>query len=659
MTKLLLEGDMAECARHVPLARKQMMVGSAIDTIKTAATASAVSRVNPWKGQIHIKAGSETPVGVYLCLPASDDAPAGWGNPTVDGGGNPINPPLGTVGGTDPTAELTFGQQSHWHIIRRVTLTAGNLDWKGPGDPKKRDVLTFNGPYGRSVVPLQGYFGDIWDYTKVIQVNDAIESHRILSQVRFSSNIWKDGAILVTLAGGVWVLGCGIRKKDDGTKWIRCVAFDSATFVTSLLESPLHSPDEWTTIAEFDNFSATDSWPYPDLPCFVNQSGTQAAILRGHFTKRLKIIYDFENGTQAVTSYTNADCGNYQVVTSGIAYSYYDPDWGMWMWRINSNGSRTINWSTVPGSMENVPVAIDWDGDDIVIASSAGVISGTDTLSWTGWNSGTGTFTSADKYVYTATGTVQTYPLKMGGVTLGQGMYTNSEYHATQHMTSLPAYDRESSSTVSPFSYVYHYLNLRDKVAIYQVINLVASCSLDDEIDGDGVESCHYTTTTHYNQRIEIYNNGDTVVLFSHDLPTTVFGPTPTCTAPGGGAYSCFTLSNPPTDPPGEDPCGWPTGPGQTCPYSVTATYPLSLPRYLCDYSAVGSGNSIMPLKISGGCGRYGLFFSALVDVLKRSSGGVWSFDYTDYFNYFNSGIIDSISQATGAHIRYYPIGVL
>lgn len=39
--------------------------------------------------------------------PASDTAPYGWGTPTVDGFGNPINPPLGTIGGPKPEVLLT------------------------------------------------------------------------------------------------------------------------------------------------------------------------------------------------------------------------------------------------------------------------------------------------------------------------------------------------------------------------------------------------------------------------------------------------------------------------------------------------------------------------------------------------------------------------
>jgi len=57
MTKLLLEGDMAECARHVPFARKDMSVARDLDTIKNAPTSSATVRMNPWKSQVHIRAG--------------------------------------------------------------------------------------------------------------------------------------------------------------------------------------------------------------------------------------------------------------------------------------------------------------------------------------------------------------------------------------------------------------------------------------------------------------------------------------------------------------------------------------------------------------------------------------------------------------------------
>ena len=38
----------------------------------------------------------------FVCIPISDSAPNGWGLPSVDGGGTPINPPLGTVGGSSP-----------------------------------------------------------------------------------------------------------------------------------------------------------------------------------------------------------------------------------------------------------------------------------------------------------------------------------------------------------------------------------------------------------------------------------------------------------------------------------------------------------------------------------------------------------------------------
>lgn len=57
--------------------------------------------------------------GIHI-MPVSDSAPSGWGPPFVDGGGNPINGGMGTVGATPNGIALTYTGASTYTLRRGV-----------------------------------------------------------------------------------------------------------------------------------------------------------------------------------------------------------------------------------------------------------------------------------------------------------------------------------------------------------------------------------------------------------------------------------------------------------------------------------------------------------------------------------------------------------
>ncbi len=91
--------------------------------------------------------------GNFVTVPASDEAPTGWGEPFVDGNGTPINPPLGTIGGNNPQTLLTWdGADEAWDTKRynqfKITwplgLKYGNVSWHTTSSFFGEVVLSWN-----------------------------------------------------------------------------------------------------------------------------------------------------------------------------------------------------------------------------------------------------------------------------------------------------------------------------------------------------------------------------------------------------------------------------------------------------------------------------------------------------------------------------------
>jgi len=88
-----------------------------------------------------------------MCLPATDDAPNGWGDPRVTEGGQEINPPLGTVGGGNPSNLFVRSPGDVFGLVRSQNFSnIGEVDWKGlESSPGAGDqpAITFKGPRSR------------------------------------------------------------------------------------------------------------------------------------------------------------------------------------------------------------------------------------------------------------------------------------------------------------------------------------------------------------------------------------------------------------------------------------------------------------------------------------------------------------------------------
>jgi len=133
--KVLLAGDRVEATQWVAYARSRLAVqknaSQSYGTYKPKIGVFVRIKSVAGMDELYIKVDEE-PGGMFLGLPASDVAPNGWGEPYKDEYGNEINPPWGTIGGTDPEA-IIYPKKKGWGIKRRVPLQAGNMDWRGKG----------------------------------------------------------------------------------------------------------------------------------------------------------------------------------------------------------------------------------------------------------------------------------------------------------------------------------------------------------------------------------------------------------------------------------------------------------------------------------------------------------------------------------------------
>lgn len=75
----------------------------------------------------------------FICRPVSDNAPSGWGQPFFDSQGGPINPPLGTVGGTNRQISLSRVGNT-WAVNRGIVANFGSQLWR-----RQSQLITFNG----------------------------------------------------------------------------------------------------------------------------------------------------------------------------------------------------------------------------------------------------------------------------------------------------------------------------------------------------------------------------------------------------------------------------------------------------------------------------------------------------------------------------------
>lgn len=246
---------------------------------------SALKFTNPFMRPVRYDGG---PKYGFVLFPHSETTPTGWGDPTVDKDGKPIEP--GTVGGPNPNRLLAY-RNDQWRSYRKPRYqVAGPIDWKGPltvpdNPTSKRYVLSYWGPNSRHF-----NFGN-FEY-------GSDDKHR---------EIYLNGKLLAIAP--LPVLGAAIRlftypKMVDGVmseveeKWLVAILKDGSS--DSVWTRPLPVAKNYWSVTAQDRYDMvqpkTDALPdgwqnigslpaqanarAPETPWFFNESATKAVALR-------------------------------------------------------------------------------------------------------------------------------------------------------------------------------------------------------------------------------------------------------------------------------------------------------------------------------------------------------------------------------------------
>lgn len=163
ITRIFLDGDKDAAAGLIPLARKYLGVLEADShrkiyrrTLPDGSTIVVNNRTNPANITIFSKPtekGGLIPTSGIVCEPSvwsPGFGLTGWGEPYVDQGGNPINPPMGTRNGARQEVVIRRGKSpGAYRVDHREDADVGNIDWIYKPQSSQRKYLSWNGPWGR------------------------------------------------------------------------------------------------------------------------------------------------------------------------------------------------------------------------------------------------------------------------------------------------------------------------------------------------------------------------------------------------------------------------------------------------------------------------------------------------------------------------------
>jgi len=299
--KVLLAGDRVEAAKWVAYARSRLAAlknsGQSYGAFKPKL--SILVRVKSVAGidELYIEA-EDKGSGVFLGFPASDAAPDGWGEPYRDEFGVEINPPWGTVGGTNPDA-IIHPKKAGWGIKRRVPLEAGNMDWVGKGNqvltwwgnPSRyfegAEELDYIAGYGGelfvgSIVVTRDVFGEVNDIRRITKLSPYATTRA------YSGDIFRNGEVLVSLP--LYVFGASVRKDSKGKSWLQAITAYQNVY-------GVYKNFFWT--APLDNLSDSTSVELIDYGILDDPN----KIVR--FIRNTTIWCFNASGTEAQTAYKN------------------------------------------------------------------------------------------------------------------------------------------------------------------------------------------------------------------------------------------------------------------------------------------------------------------------------------------------------------------
>ena len=317
--------------------------------------------------------------GKVLVWPQSDTAPDGWGKPFVVEG-EPVNPPLGTVGGTDPNVALKYTSLIEPPGITRSVANslAGNCYWKSDLGGVSRKVISWQGPLGFCVSAQPRFTGSgnfstsntvanqmltAWDnagYTNLIKLQIDVPGDpagritHVAYATRWSNALYKNGKILSTLAPGP-IIGAG---KISGKIVVACK-------MASKLSIYLLLGGAWSLIGDIPD-PALDPDHYLLDPQDIMSFSASGMLCRT--TRSVAWVEDVPGGTANFTSgiktfttqVTITELDGIYVL--GYTHSGYDADPAVVHERVTTTNSYTAGPPAWDSSSSSVSSVLSFEG---------------------------------------------------------------------------------------------------------------------------------------------------------------------------------------------------------------------------------------------------------------------------------------------------------
>lgn len=210
----------------------------------------------------------------FICRPASDESPNGWGEPFEDENGESIVP--GTPGGSNPKRLLRY-KETQWEVSKSK-YQSGEVDWKGfyeVGKPTR--VISWRGPSSRHF--LSWFYGS---YSEPLRSRYIYEKGLVLSAAPYSYVV---GAALTKINDQVWVVA--ICQSEPGSQHtVYAVRRPAKRSSEASWYDPETKPDGWRLIGSWTPppppFADSGEIVTGDSGWFFNGSGTQAASVKAH-----------------------------------------------------------------------------------------------------------------------------------------------------------------------------------------------------------------------------------------------------------------------------------------------------------------------------------------------------------------------------------------
>jgi hypothetical protein len=210
----------------------------------------------------------DRPNGVYI-WPMNPANPDGWGEPFIDDEGDPINPPLGTSGGTNPIIRLKKIGGSLDVLRGQAIPLAGNVDWTNG-----TDTISFDGPPSRSAPPMAGYFYD--DTQAILSGYQELIGFAGIP-VNWGNFVYKDGEIIAD-TDELKILGAALASVTSSTDEVITILI-VVVMIDNFKDEVLYA--EWDGETVITVFESAGEIVYPRYTG-LDESGDCFPIERDH-----------------------------------------------------------------------------------------------------------------------------------------------------------------------------------------------------------------------------------------------------------------------------------------------------------------------------------------------------------------------------------------